>query len=89
MAICSLITAFCSTQALQKICHANHIHSLVEHLHTDMIQQLEIALLGTPAAKILDIMMMATKSQTSSCSKLVFSGTVHWFCSKTSFQLLL
>ena len=24
-----------------------------------------------------------------SWSKLVFSGTVHWFCSKTSFQLLL
>ena len=60
------ITAFCSTQALQKIHLANHIHSLAELLHADAIQQLEITLLGTPVAKILDILMMATKSQTSS-----------------------
>ena len=41
---------------------ANHIHSLVELLHADVIQQLEIALLGSPVAKILDVLTMATKS---------------------------
>ena len=29
----------------------------------DEIQQLEVALLGTPAAKMLDILLMATTSQ--------------------------
>ena len=66
MAIHSFIAAFCPPQALQKICFANHIHSLAELLHADAIQQLEIALLGTPAAKILDVLSMATKSKTSS-----------------------
>ena len=78
MAIHSLITAFCSPQALQKICLTNHIHSLAELLHADVIQQLEVALLGIPAAKILDVLMMATKSETSSTplsSKLLHSAT--------------
>ena len=61
MATHSLITAFCSTP-LQKICLTNHIHSLAELLHADAIQQLETALLGTPVAKILDVLTMATKS---------------------------
>ena len=79
MAICLFITAFCPTQALKKICLTNHIHSLAKLLHTDMTQQLEIALLGTPAAKILDILMMATRSQMSSIplsSKLLHSATL-------------
>ena len=79
MAIHSFITAFCPTQALQKIHLTNHIHSLAELLHADMIQQFEIALLGTPVAKILDVLMMATKSQTSSIplsSKLLHSDTL-------------
>ena len=36
---------------------------MAELLHTDTIQQLEVALLGTPAAKMLDILSMATTSQ--------------------------
>ena len=57
MTISSFITAFlCSPQALQKICLVNHIHSLAELLHTDAIQQLEVALLGTPVAKMLDVL---------------------------------
>ena len=54
------------------------MHSLAELLHTDMIQQLGVALLGTPAAKILNILMMATKSQpsfTPLSSKLLCSAT--------------
>ena len=49
--IYSLITAFVFTQALQKIRLANHIHSLAELLHADAIQQLELALLGSPVAR--------------------------------------
>ena len=66
IAICSLITAFVSTQELQKICLANRIHSLAELLHADEIQQLEVALLGLLATRVLDILMMAIQSQTSS-----------------------
>ena len=64
MAIHSLITAFiCSPQALQKICLASHMHSLVELPHADAIQQLEVALLRTPTGKMLNVLMMATKFQ--------------------------
>ena len=64
MTISSFIMAFlCYPQALQKIHLANHIQSLVELLHADAVQQLEVALLGTPAAKILDVLLMATTSQ--------------------------
>ena len=79
MAIHPLITAFCSPQALQKICLPNHMHSFTELLHADAIQQLEIALLGMPVAKILDALTIATKSQTSSTSlssKLLCSATL-------------
>ena len=64
MTISSFITAFlCSHQALQKIHLANHIQSLAELIHADAVQQLEVALLGTPAAKILDMLLMATTLQ--------------------------
>ena len=79
MTIASFITAFlCFPQALQKIHLANHIHSLAELLHADAIQQLEVALLGTPAAKVLDVLSMATTSQqacTSLSSKSVHPNT--------------
>ena len=48
--IYSGITAFVFTQALHKIRLVNHIPSLAELLHADAIQQLELALLGSPAA---------------------------------------
>ena len=57
-AIHSFITTFLFTQALQKIRLANHIHSLAELLHADAIQQLELALLGSLAAKLLDVLLM-------------------------------
>ena len=41
---------------------SNHIYSLVSLLHADAMQQLEVALLGTPATKVLDIIAMATYS---------------------------
>ena len=64
MTISSFITVFlCSPQALQEIHLVNQIHSLAELLHMDKIQQLEVVLLGTPAAKMLDMLLMATTSQ--------------------------
>ena len=79
MTILSFITAFlCSPHALQKIYLANSIHSLAELLHADMIQQLEVVLFGTPAAKILNVLMMATKFQpvcTPLSFKLLHSAT--------------
>ena len=37
-------------QALQKIYLASHIRSMADLLHADVIQQLEVALLGSPEA---------------------------------------
>ena len=48
---------------MQKICLAYHIQNLAELLHADAIQQLEVVLLGTPAAKVLDVLSLATFSQ--------------------------
>ena len=62
-AVHSFITAFVFTQDLQKIRLANHIHSLAEPLHADTIQQLELALLGSPAAKLLAVLLMSLQHQ--------------------------
>ena len=62
-AIHSFITAFLFTQGLQKIRIANHIHSLAELLHADAIQQLEVALQGSPATKLLNVLSMSTQHQ--------------------------
>ena len=43
----------------------SHICSLAELLHADAVQQLELALLGSPTAKILDVLAMATQSHTT------------------------
>ena len=49
-------------QTLQKIWLANHIHSMAELLHSDAMQQMEVALLGSLAAKLLDILLMSMQS---------------------------
>ena len=51
--IYSLFTAFVFTQALQKNRLVNHICTLAELLHANAMQQLELALLGSPAEKIV------------------------------------
>ena len=43
-------------QALQKICLVNHVKSRAELLHADVIQQLEVALLGSLAAQVIDLL---------------------------------
>ena len=43
-------------QAMQKIRLANHIKSMAELLHADTIQQLEVALLGSPGAHLLNLL---------------------------------
>ena len=62
-AIHSFITTFVCIQALQKIRLANHICSLAELLHADVMQQLELALLGSPTSKLLDILSMNLQHQ--------------------------
>ena len=42
-------------QVLQKIHLADHIKRMAELLHADAIQQLEVAILGSPATQILDL----------------------------------
>ena len=44
------------SQALQEICLASHIRSMADPLHADIIQQLEVALLGSPAAQVIDLL---------------------------------
>ena len=64
--IYSLLTISVFDQALQKIQLVSHIHGLAELLHADAMQQLELVLLGYPAAKVLDVLEMATQSHTTS-----------------------
>ena len=52
-------------QALRKICLANHICSIAELLPSDVMQQMEVVLLGLPAAKLLDILSMSMQSKPS------------------------
>ena len=42
--------------ALQKIHLANHIKRMADLLHVDTVQQLEVALLGSPAADVIDLL---------------------------------
>ena len=52
-------------QTLQKIHLADHIHSLAELLHTDALHQLEVALLGSPAANLIDVLSVSLQSMSS------------------------
>ena len=70
--IYSLHTAFVFTQTLEEIRLVNHICSLAELLHADTMQQLELALLGSPAARLWDVLVIGTQHQTTSlCSTSV------------------
>ena len=64
--IYSLFTAFVFTQALQKIRLVNHICSLAEFLHANVMQQLMLALLGSPVARLLDVLAMGIQHHTTS-----------------------
>ena len=44
-------------QALQKICLASHIRRMADLLHADALQQLEVALLGSPAANVINLLV--------------------------------
>ena len=44
-------------QALQKIHLADHIKQMAHLMHVDTIQQLEVALLGSPAAEVTDLLL--------------------------------
>ena len=39
----------------------NHIHRMADLLHMDVVQQLEVALLGSPASRLVDILMKRLK----------------------------
>ena len=43
-------------QALQKICLASHIRYMADLLQADAVQQLEVALLGSLAAQVVDLL---------------------------------
>ena len=53
-------------QALQKIHLVNHIRWIVDLLHTDAVQQLEVALLGSPASEVIDLLSSGLVQTTSS-----------------------
>ena len=50
---------------MQKICLADHIKRIAELLHDNAIQQLEVGLLGFPAAQILDLLAAGMRQPTS------------------------
>ena len=52
-------------QALQKICLEDHIKRMPELLHANAIQQLEVALPGSPAAQILDLLASGMRQPAS------------------------
>ena len=51
-----LLNSLLHFQALQKICLRSHIRSMADLLHANVIQQLEVALLGSPAAQVLELL---------------------------------
>ena len=55
-------------QALQKICLANHIRHMADLLQADAVQQLEVALLGSPAAQVVDLLSRGLAQTMSSTS---------------------
>ena len=71
-------------QAQQKIWLVSHICSLAELLHADAMQRLESALLGSPTAKVLDAMGMATQSQKTFTSP----SSMFLHLTTTSFALM-
>ena len=55
-------------QALQKIHLASHIRCMVDLLQADVIQQLEVVLLGSPVAQVVDLLsegLVQAKASTS------------------------
>ena len=58
-------------QALQKIWLANHIKSMADLLHADMTQQLEGALLGSPAAQLLNLLVTGVMQPASASQRQV------------------
>ena len=67
-----LPSSVCSTLFLlflQKICLANHIRSLADLPHADVIQQLEVALLGSPADHLIYLLSTGLRN-TASTSQL-------------------
>ena len=47
------------------ICQSDHIHSLAELLHADVLQLLEVALMGLLAAKLIDVLLAGLQSTSS------------------------
>ena len=56
-------------QALQKIQLVNQIKSMAELIHADAIQQLEVALLGSPAAQILNLLAKGVMQSASTSQR--------------------
>ena len=58
------------TEALPRICLASHIRCVADLLHADAIQQLEVALLGTLVAQVIELLSgglsMASTSMSTS-----------------------
>ena len=52
-------------QALQKICLVDYIKRIVELLHANAIQQLEVAFLGSPSTQILDLLAAGMRQPAS------------------------
>ena len=53
-------------QTLQKIHLANHIRHMADLLQANLVQQLEVALLGSPAAQAVDLLSRRLVAQTKS-----------------------
>ena len=52
-------------ETLQKICLASHIRHMADLLHTDAIQQLEVALLGMPTSQVIEVLAGGVTSSSS------------------------
>ena len=53
-------------EALQKIHLANHIRWMADLLYTNAVHQLEVALLGSPASEVMDLLSSVLVQTTSS-----------------------
>ena len=56
-------------QALQKILFVDHIKRMAELLHANGIQQLEVALLGSPTVQIIDLLIAGMRQPASTSQR--------------------
>ena len=87
----NLLNLSCHLQALQQIYLADHIRWMADLLHADAIQQLEVALLGSPGLEVIDLLsggLVQAKAVTitTSAQPHPHNLNLHSYCTSSSLS---